>query len=136
MCTNIGKYERFLRVVLGLILLLVAFNNYVSGTLMWIVYIVGVILFITGIVGWCGLYHVMGCSTEKSCGIDKITRNDIELAVKESVEKSSVSNSQAPPVTLVEVKKVSQKKSVKKASKKKSVKKASKKKATKKSTKK
>lgn len=133
MCGNIGKYDRFLRVVIGAILLVVAFNNYVSGALNYALYFIAVILLLTGIIGWCGLYTLLSIST-KSNEIDKITRKDIEMAVKNSpVQVSEEASSVAAPTTTVVVKKSSAKKSVVKKS---STKKSSKKKVTKKSTKK
>ncbi len=130
MCANIGKYERISRVILGLVLLVVAFNNYVSGVLNYVIYFLGVVLFLTGITGWCGLYALLGFSS-KGQAIDKITRKDIEMAVKNSsfsTSEESLNEAKAPPAPAEPV--------VAKKTKKKSVKKSSKKKVAKKSVKK
>ncbi len=60
--TNEGKTDRIIRIVLGIILLGLAFFN-LTGAAQIIAGIVGVIALVTGAIGFCGLYKVLGIST-------------------------------------------------------------------------
>jgi len=67
MTKNEGSVDRIVRVVLGVVLIVWA---YVIGqgqwsTWSWILGIVGLIALVTGIIGWCGLYAVLGINTCK-----------------------------------------------------------------------
>ncbi len=77
---NVGNRERLIRVLLGLALIILGFVAF-SGVAQWAAYFVGIILLATGVVGWCGIYSIIGFSS-KGEGLDKITRRDIEHAVK------------------------------------------------------
>ena len=59
---NEGKTDRIIRVVLGAVLLGLALLN-LSGLAQTIVMVVGVIALITGTMGFCGLYKILGIST-------------------------------------------------------------------------
>ncbi len=61
MIKNVGKIDRIIRVVIGLILASLMTVN------LWIG-IVGLAITITGLVGWCGLYKLVGINT---CPIKK-----------------------------------------------------------------
>jgi hypothetical protein len=65
MISNVGGTDRAIRIVLGIVLLVVAYL-WLSGALTIIAYVVGAILLITGLVGWCGLYTVLGLNTSKA----------------------------------------------------------------------
>ncbi|KPK83167.1 MAG: hypothetical protein AMS25_00755 [Gemmatimonas sp. SM23_52] len=65
MKSNVGGVDRAIRIVLGIVLLVVAYL-WLSGALMIIAYIVGAIALITGLVGWCALYTVFGINTCKA----------------------------------------------------------------------
>lgn len=61
-CTS----ERVVRVILGIILLYVgAIYMGLSGILSYIVVIVGLLLLVTGLIGFCLLYSVLGMNTCK-----------------------------------------------------------------------
>jgi len=61
-CTS----ERVIRVILGIILLYVgAIYMGLSGILSYIVVIVGLLLLVTGLIGFCLLYSVLGMNTCK-----------------------------------------------------------------------
>jgi hypothetical protein len=62
---NMGTVDRTVRVVLGLILLVVGFAA-LSGVLGTIVGILGGILVVTAVLGWCPLYMPFGISTKQS----------------------------------------------------------------------
>ena len=65
MTANLGDVDRAIRVVLGAALLLFAFIG--SGSSYSYIGWIGIIPLATGIIGWCGLYKMLGFSTaEKS----------------------------------------------------------------------
>ena len=59
---NEGPTDRIIRLILGAIIILLGaiFNSWWG--------LIGVLVFITGITGWCGLYKLFGITT---CKIDK-----------------------------------------------------------------
>lgn len=59
---NEGKTDRTIRVVLGVFLLGLALFS-LTGIAQTTAVIVGVIALITGTVGFCGLYKILGIST-------------------------------------------------------------------------
>lgn len=56
--TNEGMLDRAIRVVLGLVLLAVAYTQQIT----WL-YVVAAVAFVTGAIGFCGLYSLFGMST-------------------------------------------------------------------------
>jgi ABC-type multidrug transport system permease subunit len=62
---NVGAIDRVVRVILGLILLAFAFGYVLPAGIVahWIGGIVGVIALVTGVVGNCPLYSLLGVST-------------------------------------------------------------------------
>lgn len=61
--TNEGTVDRALRVIVGIVLLALWFMGTVAGTWGWVALAVGVIALVTGAVGTCPLYSVLGLST-------------------------------------------------------------------------
>ena len=55
---NVGKTDKTIRLILGLVLLVLAF-----AWKCWICLIVGLILIVTGVLQKCPLYKLMGKST-------------------------------------------------------------------------
>ena len=64
---NESSTDRIIRVVIGIVALL-AGAFWLTGPLQTIAYVVGAIALITGIIGFCGLYAILGMST---CPIKK-----------------------------------------------------------------
>lgn len=62
--TNESGVDRGVRLVLGVLLLAAAFF-WVSGVWTWLLGIVGVVMLVTGAVGMCPLYSLLGISTNK-----------------------------------------------------------------------
>ena len=65
---NEGPVDRTIRIVLGVVLLLVGLwllNGLGGAAGGIIVAVIGAILLITGITGFCGLYRLLGISTLK-----------------------------------------------------------------------
>jgi hypothetical protein len=65
---NVGMTDRIVRIILGVILIAVFALNYVATPWSYLVALVGLVLLVTGAVGTCGLYSVLGMST-----LEKIT---------------------------------------------------------------
>jgi hypothetical protein len=68
-CPNIkqneGTIDRTIRVVIGSVALLAGYF-WLGGTLQTIAYVVGVVALATGLLGFCGLYSLLGISTCKN----------------------------------------------------------------------
>ncbi len=79
---NLGTRNRILRIVLGLILIILSYK-FVQGFYVYLGYLVGFLLIITGIIGFCAMYYILGYSG-KGSGVDKISKRDIEEAIKNS----------------------------------------------------
>ncbi len=65
MSVNEASWDRVVRVILGVILLGLYFMGSVSGTAGIVALIVGIIMLVTGLLGFCPLYKVVGFSTKK-----------------------------------------------------------------------
>ena len=63
---NVGGAERAGRIVIGLLLIALAAFEVFSGTLRIAGFVVGGILFITGVIRWCLMNALFGISTCKS----------------------------------------------------------------------
>ncbi len=63
---NEAGWDRVLRVILGVVLLWLGFGGVVAGTLALVFEILGFILLITGLVGWCPLYSLLRIRTKKA----------------------------------------------------------------------
>lgn len=62
---NEGQTDRIIRIVLGIVLLILGIAVVATGWLEWILVIVGAILLVTGIVGFCPLYALLKINTLK-----------------------------------------------------------------------
>jgi uncharacterized membrane protein HdeD (DUF308 family) len=64
---NEGMIDRVVRVILGVVLILggVYVSLSMANWLGWIAVLVGLVLLVTGAVGVCPLYKVLGISTNK-----------------------------------------------------------------------
>ncbi len=60
---NVGMTDRLVRVVLGIILLGLFVLNYIPSPWSYLTAFIGLVLLITGAVGTCGLYSILGIST-------------------------------------------------------------------------
>jgi len=65
---NVGKLDRIVRIILGVVLLIVA-AGYVTGIWMFIALLLGMVFLFTGLAGSCIVYSILGMSTAgKSSG--------------------------------------------------------------------
>ena len=60
---NVGLADRIIRVVLGIVLIVVFALGMVAGLLSYLVLLIGLIALVTGAVGTCPLYSVVGINT-------------------------------------------------------------------------
>jgi hypothetical protein len=78
---NIGKSERVLRFIIGLILLIIGYQ--VAGISRFLAYFVGALMLLTSLLGWCFLYGLLGFSS-RGKGMNKIAQSEIERVVREN----------------------------------------------------
>jgi hypothetical protein len=77
MTINEGTWDRVIRVVVGFALGFVAWSTWPTeasllsptGVFSFISLVIGTIAFVTGVVGWCALYRILGISTNKRLGV-------------------------------------------------------------------
>lgn len=62
---NVGNGDRFLRIMIGIIALILVMGNVIEGTLMWIALIVGIVMVVTSSLQICPLYSLLGINTCK-----------------------------------------------------------------------
>ena len=65
MKTNESGLDRVLRVIAGIVMLVLFFTNVVSGGLGIVVLVIGALLLITGVVGFCPLYALLKIRSNK-----------------------------------------------------------------------
>jgi len=60
---NEASWDRIVRVVLGIVLLIVGFAV-MDGAAGVVVGVIGLVPLVTGLVGWCPLYRLLGIRTD------------------------------------------------------------------------
>jgi hypothetical protein len=60
---NLGTIDRVIRVVIALVFIALYFTHVVSGTLGIVMLVLAAILFITGLIGFCPLYWILGINS-------------------------------------------------------------------------
>lgn len=66
MKSNMSGLDRVLRVFFGIVLFVLYFTGVISGTLGIVLLAVGVLLLLTGLLGFCPLYALLKIRTNKS----------------------------------------------------------------------
>jgi len=66
MKANESNLDRIIRVIVGIVLLALGLLGVATGVWMWLAYIFGAILLLTGIIGFCPLYTLLKFSTKKN----------------------------------------------------------------------
>lgn len=64
MTKNEGKKDRIIRLIIG-ILLLLGINLFKNEMVQWVLFGLSLISIVTAIVGWCGVYKVLGIDTRR-----------------------------------------------------------------------
>jgi len=62
---NLGNTDRIVRVVIGIIFFALGLTGAVSGIWMWVVYVLGLVMFATAAMAFCPLYLPFNFSTKK-----------------------------------------------------------------------
>ena len=81
MAPNLHSVEKLTRLLVGLVLVIVGYLFSLPFYFSYLLYIVGVYLVLSGLLGWCVFYSMFGHSNRKR--VSRITRQDIEDAVKQ-----------------------------------------------------
>ena len=63
---NEANWDRIFRVLAGIALLVLGLTGTVSGGLFIVFMVVGAVLLLTGLVGWCPLYTLLHIQTRKT----------------------------------------------------------------------
>ena len=63
---NEGSTDRILRVILGIVLIIIGWPVLGNSVLGVVLDVIGVILLVTAITGFCGIYKLLGISTIKT----------------------------------------------------------------------
>jgi len=66
MKTNESSTDRIIRALVGIVLLALYFTGTVTGGLGIAFIVVGAVLLLTGVVGFCPLYRLLGIKTNKA----------------------------------------------------------------------
>ena len=62
---NMGTADKFIRVLIGILIAILYYMNIISGITAIIILAVGILLLITSLIGFCPLYTVFGIRTTK-----------------------------------------------------------------------
>ena len=60
---NVGTIDRVVRIIIGIVLIAVFALNMVAAPWSYLVLLIGLIVLVTGIVGTCALYSLLGMNT-------------------------------------------------------------------------
>ena len=66
MKVNEATWDRIIRVVAGIVLFFLGITGVAGGAWMWVAYVLGVVLLLTGITGFCPLYFLFHIGTNKA----------------------------------------------------------------------
>lgn len=62
---NEGGTDRLIRIIVGILFFIIGWGILKNNLLGIVFDILGILLFITGITGFCGLYRILGINTKK-----------------------------------------------------------------------
>lgn len=65
MKANVGNADKIIRVLIAVLIGVLIFTDILQGTLAVVFGVVAIILVLTSLIGFCGLYKVFGVSTCK-----------------------------------------------------------------------
>lgn len=66
MFTNVGMFDRFLRLLIASIFLYLGLFSYAGSALGIGLDVAGAVALVTGLFGFCGLYRLVGINTHRS----------------------------------------------------------------------
>jgi len=65
MKANVGTADKIIRIIIGIVLIVLSFVVAMSSTLQIILLVLGIVMLLTALVGFCGLYVPFGINTCK-----------------------------------------------------------------------
>ena len=66
MKSNMGNFDRAVRIIIAIVIFILMATNVLTGTLAWILFAVGAVFLATSVINFCPLYAVFGITTKKS----------------------------------------------------------------------
>lgn len=60
---NVGRTDTIIRILVAVLIAVLIFTQVLTGTLAIVLGIAGAVLVITGLIGFCGLYAILGIRT-------------------------------------------------------------------------
>lgn len=60
---NVGRTDIIIRIILAILIGVLAFTHVITGTLAIVLGIVAIVLLLTSLFGFCGLYAILGIKT-------------------------------------------------------------------------
>lgn len=64
MKANIGPVDKYVRILLAAVVVVLYFTHVISGTLAIILFVIAGILLITAFINFCPIWHFLGISTK------------------------------------------------------------------------
>lgn len=62
---NVGSTDTIVRIIFAVLVAVLYLTHVISGTLAVVLGILALVLLLTGLIGWCGLYAITGVNTCK-----------------------------------------------------------------------
>lgn len=62
---NVGTIDAIVRFLIAVVIAILIYQGYLEGTIAIVAGVIAGILVITGLIGWCGLYALLGIRTCK-----------------------------------------------------------------------
>lgn len=62
---NMHMIDRIIRILLSLVIVILYFSGYLTGTLAIIALVIAIVFTLTSLIGFCPLYALFGISTKK-----------------------------------------------------------------------
>jgi len=66
---NESKLDRIIRFILGVVCLYLGYAVFNTGLLSGLFYVLGVLLVVTSLIGYCAIYSVLGINTNKESNL-------------------------------------------------------------------
>jgi len=65
MKTNMGSFDKIIRVMVSILLVVLFSMDVIQGALGWVVIAIAAVFTLTSVVGYCPIYTIFGISTKK-----------------------------------------------------------------------
>jgi len=64
MINNLHIIERIIRIIIGVVIAIFYFNGLITGLAATILGLIAIVAIVTGLIGYCPIYHLLGISTK------------------------------------------------------------------------